>query len=85
MAPPRYDEEDYAYEEDASTNDEEEHSNFEHDYENWVAYYSTELHAMWAALRDKANSMNAYVLDDCSYAEFENFCYQWSSGRKPPI
>lgn len=54
------------------------------DPEEWMDYNSEFLVALWHGLKDHAASMGVYVLDTCTIGDFTEFCYKFSSGRKPP-
>lgn len=55
------------------------------DPEEWQDYWSEELVTLWHSLKDQAQSMGAYVLDTCTFADFTHFCFTHSSGRKPSV
>lgn len=55
------------------------------DPEEWQDYWSEELVTLWHLVSDTAKSMGAYVLDACTFSDFAAFCFQKSSGRKPPV
>ena len=54
------------------------------DPEEWQDYHSEFLVAAWHGLKDHIASMGVYVLDACSFSDFTEFCFKFSSGRKPP-
>lgn len=54
------------------------------DPEVWQDYHSEELVTLWHQLVDTISSMGVYVLDRCSFSDFAQFCFERSSGRKPP-
>lgn len=54
------------------------------DPEEWQDYHSEFLVAAWHRLKDHIASMGVYVLDACTFSDFTEFCFRYSSGRKPP-
>ena len=54
------------------------------DAETWQDYHSEFLVAAWHRLLDHVASMGVYVLDRAAFHDFAHFCFQHSSGRKPP-
>ena len=54
------------------------------DAEVWQDYHSEFLVALWHRLLDHVASMGVYVLDAATFHDFAHFCFQHSSGRKPP-
>lgn len=54
------------------------------DPEEWQDYHSEFLVAAWHRLKDHIASMGVYVLDSCTFSDFAQFCFERSSGRKPP-
>jgi len=73
-------EEAYEYED---TEDIEEYTEYEHDEEVWFDYMSEELAASYHILQDWIQSQGLPILDACTFHDFVNFCYEFSSGRKP--
>ena len=57
---------------------------FVHEPEEWQDYHSEFLVAAWHALKDHIASMGVYVLDAATFSDFAQFCFDKSSGRKPP-
>ena len=60
-----------------------EYENFEHDVEVWSDYMSEELVTAYHVLKEFIDSQGVPILDACTFHDFVNFCYQFSSGRKP--
>lgn len=54
------------------------------DAEEWQDYHSEFLVTLWHQLVDEVASMGVYVLDKCNFPAFAQFCFENSSGRKPP-
>lgn len=54
------------------------------DLEEWQDYHSEELVTLWHALQDRIATLGVYVLDECHISDFTDFCFRYSSGRKPP-
>lgn len=54
------------------------------DPEEWQDYHSEELVTLWHLLRDRISSLGVYVLDECHISDFTDFCFRFSSGKKPP-
>lgn len=54
------------------------------DPEVWFDYNSEFLAAAYHSLQDHIASMGVYVLDACTFPQFVEFCFQHSTGRKPP-
>lgn len=52
--------------------------------EVWQDYHSEFLVALWHRLLDHVASMGVYVLDGATFHDFAHFCFDHSSGRKPP-
>lgn len=74
-------EEEYKY--DDEEEEIEEYPIFEHDEEVWFDYMSEELATSYHILQDWIQSQGLPILDACTFSDFVNFCYQFSSGRKP--
>ena len=55
------------------------------EYEDWMDYHASEVAAIFRAARDKAAELGVYVLDACDPSDFAQFCFDMSSGRKPPV
>lgn len=51
------------------------------DPEVWMDYYSEELLDAWYALKRRCETLGA-VLDTCTFPDFAQFCFQFSSGRQ---
>ncbi|AGE57602.1 hypothetical protein ATCVNTS1_298L [Acanthocystis turfacea Chlorella virus NTS-1] len=60
-----------------------EYERFEHDVEVWTDYMSEELVTAYHVLKEFIDSQGLPILDACTFHDFVNFCYQFSSGRKP--
>ena len=60
-----------------------EYEQFEHDVEVWTDYMSEELVTAYHVLKEFIDSQGLPILDACTFHDFVNFCYQFSSGRKP--
>lgn len=60
-----------------------EYEKFEHDVEVWTDYMSEELVTAYHVLKEFIDSQGLPILDACTFHDFVNFCYQFSSGRKP--
>ncbi len=54
------------------------------DPEEWADYWSEELVTLYHGLEDHARAMGTYVLDRCTFPDFVEFCFKFSSGRRPP-
>jgi len=73
-------EEDREYEEAEEI---EEYPVYEHDEEVWFDYMSEELATSYHILQDWIQSQGLPILDACTFSDFVDFCYKFSSGRKP--
>ncbi|ABT14830.1 hypothetical protein NY2A_B431L [Paramecium bursaria Chlorella virus NY2A] len=73
-------EEEYKFEEE---DDIEEYPVFEDDPEVWFDYLSEELATAYHVLQDWYQSQGLPILDRCTFSDFVDFCYKFSSGRKP--
>ena len=60
-----------------------EYEQFEHDVEVWTDYMSEDLVTAYHILKEFVDSQGLPILDACTFHDFVNFCYQFSSGRKP--
>jgi hypothetical protein len=69
----------YVYEEEEI----EEYSEFEDDEEVWFDYMSEEIVTAYHVLQDFIASQGLPLLDNCQFPDFVDFCYRFSSGRKP--
>ena len=54
------------------------------DAEEWSDYNSEFLVTLYHGLKDQIAGMGVYILDACEFSDFVEFCYHFSSGRKPP-
>jgi hypothetical protein len=61
----------------------EEYEKFEDDPEVWFDYMSEELATSYHILQDWIQSQGLPILDACTFSDFVDFCYKFSSGRKP--
>lgn len=61
----------------------EEYPLYENDPEIWFDYLSEELATAYHILQDWNHSQGLPILDACTFSDFVDFCYQFSSGRKP--
>ena len=61
----------------------EEYPTHEHDPEVWADYLSEELATAYHILQDWIHSQGLPILDSCSFPDFVEFCFKYSSGRKP--
>ena len=73
-----YAENDYEDEDDAQLYD-----MYEDDQEVWFDYMSEEIATSYHILTDWIQSQGLPILDNCSFSDFVDFCYKFSSGRKP--
>lgn len=69
----------YVYEEE----DIEEYTVYEHDEEVWFDYLSEEIATAYHVLQEFIASQGLPLLDNCQFPDFVEFCYQFSSGKKP--
>lgn len=71
----------YVYEEEEI----EEYSEveYENDEEVWFDYMSEEIATAYHILQDFIASEGLPLLDNCQFPDFVDFCYRFSSGRKP--
>lgn len=68
------------------TNEEEEEVEYEYyteDVEEFADYMSEELVTAYHILKDWVDSMGLPLLEHCTFPDFVEFCYRYSSGRKP--
>jgi hypothetical protein len=63
--------------------DQAEYELYEHDPEVWTDYMSEELVTAYHILLEYVHSQGLPLLDTCSFSDFAEFCYKFSSGRKP--
>jgi len=61
----------------------EEYPLYENDPEIWFDYLSEELATSYHILQDWIQSQGLPILDACTFSVFVDFCYKFSSGRKP--
>jgi len=61
----------------------EEYSLVEDDPEDWFAYMSEEIVTAYHVLQEYIASQGLPLLDNCQFPDFVDFCYRFSSGRKP--
>jgi hypothetical protein len=61
----------------------EEYTQFEDDEEIWFDYMSEEIATAYHILQDWIASQGLPLLDKCTFPDFVEFCYQFSSGHKP--
>lgn len=55
------------------------------DPEVWMDYYSDELLDLYHSLQDQCTSRGFAVLDACTFPDFAQFCFRFSSGYPPPV
>lgn len=55
------------------------------DPEVWADYWSEELVTLYHGLQEHARAMGTAVLDACTFPDFVEFCFKFSSGRKPVV
>lgn len=55
------------------------------DPEEWMDYYSEELLDLWYDLKERCESRGFAILDTCTFPNFAQFCFQFSSGRPPSV
>ena len=60
-----------------------EYELYEDDVEVWTDYMSEELATAYHILKEFIDSQGLPILDACSFHDFVEFCYKFSSGRKP--
>ena len=63
----------------------EEYSLFEDDEEVWFDYMSEEIVTAYHVLQEYIASQGLPLLDNCQFSDFVDFCYRFSSGRKPAV
>jgi hypothetical protein len=63
--------------------DQAEYELYEHDPEVWTDYMSEELVTAYHILLEYVHSQGLPLLDNCQFSDFAEFCYKFSSGRKP--
>ena len=61
----------------------EEYSVVEDDPEVWFDYMSEEIATAYHVLQEFIESQGLPLLDNCQFPDFVDFCYRFSSGRKP--
>jgi len=60
-----------------------EYEQYEDDVEIWTDYMSEELVTAYHVLKEFIDSQGVPILDNCSFHDFVEFCYRFSSGKKP--
>ena len=60
-----------------------EYDAYENDPEVWFDYMSEELATSYHILQDWIQSQGLPILDNCTFNDFVEFWYKFSSGRKP--
>jgi len=63
----------------------EEYSLVEDDPEIWFDYLSEEIVTAYHVLQEFIASQGLPLLDNCQFPDFVEFCYRFSSGRKPEV
>jgi hypothetical protein len=71
------------YVHDEEEEDIEEYPVVEHDPEIWFDYMSEEIATAYHVLQEFIASQGLPLLDNCQFPDFVDFCYNFSSGRKP--
>jgi len=61
----------------------EEYPIHEDDLEIWFDYMSEEIVSAYHVLQEFIASQGLPLLDNCQFPDFVEFCYRFSSGRKP--
>jgi hypothetical protein len=61
----------------------EEYPMYEDDVEIWQDYMSEELATAYHILQDWVQGQGLPILENCTFSDFAEFCYAFSSGRKP--
>ena len=61
----------------------EEYSLVEDDPEIWFDHLSEEIVTAYHVLQEYIASQGVPLLDNCQFPDFVDFCYKFSSGRKP--
>ena len=61
----------------------EEYSLVEDDPEIWFDFLSEEIVTAYHVLQEFIASQGLPLLDNCQFPDFVDFCYRFSSGRKP--
>jgi len=65
--------------------EEPEYDLYEDDPEIWQDYFSEEMVTAYHILQEYIKSQGLPLLDNCSFPDFVEFCYKFSSGRKPAV
>lgn len=65
--------------------EEPEYDFYEDDPEVWQDYFSEEMVTAYHILQEYIASQGLPLLDDCTFSNFVDFCYAFSSGRKPSV
>ena len=63
----------------------EEYSLYEDDREIWFDFLSEEIVTAYHVLQEYIASQGLPLLDNCQFPDFVEFCYKFSSGRKPAV
>jgi hypothetical protein len=63
--------------------EDDEYDDFENDPEVWFDYLSEELATAYHILTDWVRSQGTPILENCTFPDFVDFVYEYSSGRKP--
>lgn len=63
----------------------EEYPAYEHDEEVWFDYLSEEIVTAYHILQEYIASQGLPLLENCQFPDFVDFCYKFSSGRKPAV
>lgn len=53
--------------------------------EVWMDYWSEELLDLWYSLKDQCTGRGFAILDTCTFPDFAQFCFQFSSGHPPAV
>jgi len=61
----------------------EEYPLHEDDEEIWFDYMSEEIVTAYHVLQEYIASQGLPLLDNCQFPDFVEFCYRFSSGKKP--
>ena len=61
----------------------EEYPLHEDDEEIWFDYMSEEIVTAYHVLQEYIASQGVPLLDNCQFPDFVEFCYRFSSGKKP--
>jgi len=61
----------------------DEYEEYEDDEEVWFDYMSDEIATSYHILKDWIASQGLPLLENCTFSDYVDFCYYYSSGRKP--